>query len=195
MNQSHVALWWLPVGAGGHFVVHTSRLWEAIRARREHRAAHQLFHAALEVFADRHRYVIEMTPAWGWHDKGRNVVATGPVLSPRLGRSRLFRYEVRCWDGGEIPDKAYAPVPPLLFSLGPEQAVSLVQRVAGVPRHVWGRDPGGTGDMWNSNSVVSWLLCAVDVDAAALVPPCDGSAPGWAAGVAIAGLGSPDSGI
>ncbi|WP_413452372.1 hypothetical protein AA0Y32_11110 [Georgenia phoenicis] len=56
-------LWWLPVGAGGHVVVHTSRWWERLQARREHRAPEPLLHAALEVYTDTSRYVVEMTPA------------------------------------------------------------------------------------------------------------------------------------
>ena len=34
----------------------------------------------------------------------RGVVAEGPVGSRWAGRLRIFRYEVRCWRGGIIPD-------------------------------------------------------------------------------------------
>ncbi|WP_141005203.1 hypothetical protein [Nocardioides humi] len=64
-----------------------------------------------------------------------------------------------------------------------------------MPRHTWGRDALGVGDMWNSNSLVAWLLQTTGIDAAALAPPGDGAAPGWAAGIAAArGTLSPPSG-
>lgn len=47
-------------------------------------------------------------------------------------------------------------------------------------------DEMDTGDMWNSNSVVSWVLtCAGLLDAAGEPPP-GGRAPGWQAGVVVA---------
>ena len=64
-DDAGAALWWLPVGAGGRVVVHTSGWWEWYRAWREHRRPAPLFHAALEVTAGDTRYVIEMAPAWG----------------------------------------------------------------------------------------------------------------------------------
>jgi hypothetical protein len=38
-----VVLWWLPVGAGGHVVRHTSGWWELLDAFRAHRAPQPLF--------------------------------------------------------------------------------------------------------------------------------------------------------
>ncbi|MEH6821716.1 MAG: hypothetical protein V7706_17400 [Dietzia psychralcaliphila] len=186
MNGERVALWWLPVGAGGHVAIHTSRWWESYRAVRENRHPSPLFHAALEVFTEQGRHVIEMAPAWGPLSGSSGVVATGPVGLSWLGRSRLFRYEVRCLRGGEIPDRAWALTPPTLFPLTAPEAEALLGRVAAVPRHTWGRDALGTGEMWNSNSLVSWLLQTSGIDAAALVPPGGGSAPGWSAGVEAA---------
>src|SRR5215211_3800770 len=60
-----IALWWLPVGAGGHVVRHTSRWWELLDAHRAHRHPQPLFHAALEVRTGESNYVIEMAPNWG----------------------------------------------------------------------------------------------------------------------------------
>jgi len=37
--------------------------------------------------------------------------------------------------------------------------------------------------MWNSNSVIAWILAASGVDAAAVQPPAGGRAPGWEAGL------------
>lgn len=177
-------LWWLPVGAGGHIVIHTSRWWELFRARREHRHPRALLHAALEVFDGDARYVIEMTPAWGGRAPSRGVVATGPVGARWLGVSKLFRYEVRCWRDGDIPDRAWAVGPPIRFPLARSEARALLSRVPAVPRLTWGRDAFGIGDMWNSNSLVSWLLHTSGVDATRLDPPAGHTAPGWRSGIA-----------
>ncbi len=184
-------LWWLPVGAGGHVVIHTSRWWESLRARRDRRSPRPLFHAALEVTDGDALYVIEMTPAWGTAPEPRGVVAEGPVGTRWLGASRFFRYEVRCWPGGTIPDTAWAVEPPMRLPLSPADACALLTRVAQVPRLVWGRDAFGIGDMWNSNSLISWLLQTSGIDANALTPPGDGSAPGWRSGVVAAGRLAP----
>lgn len=138
MSQALVRLWWLPVGAGGHVVTRTSRWWERWRAMREKRPPQQLFHSALEVTTDGSRYAIEMTPAWGQGSGPRGVVATGPVGLRSLGALRLFRYEVRCWRSGEIPDLAYAPAPPVDLRVTSGCAGDLITRVAEVPRLVWG---------------------------------------------------------
>ncbi|MEP7763296.1 hypothetical protein [Sanguibacter sp. 25GB23B1] len=188
MTGPHVDLWWLPVGAGGHVVIHTSRWWELLRARREHRHPRPLFHAALEAFDGDGRYVIEMTPAWGQPAGSRGVVANGPVGAQRLGRLRSFRYEVRCWEDGTIPDKDWAVGPPARFALTPDDARALLGRVATVPPLTWGRDVLDVGDMWNSNSLVSWLLHTSGIDASDLAPPHGGSAPGWRSGIAAAML-------
>jgi hypothetical protein len=58
--------------------------------------------------------------------------------------------------------------------------------VPSVPTPVWGRDELDTGDMWNSNSVVSWLLTSAGIDPDTIAPPPGGRAPGWRAGVAVA---------
>lgn len=182
MEPAMVRLWWLPVGAGGHVVIHTSRWWELWRSHRERRLPQPLFHAALEVLNSGSRFTIEMTPAWGQGRAGRGVVATGPVGLRALGRIRLFRYEVRCWRNGVIPDLAYAPEPPVVFILAAPDAAVLLARVSQVPRHVWGAKMAG-GDMWNSNSLVSWLLQESGIDAAFHHPPLGGRAPGWRAGI------------
>lgn len=179
-------LWWLPVGAGGHVVVHTSRWWERWRALRERRGPRPLFHAALEVAGDEERYVIEMAPAWGSHAGSRGVVATGPVGMRVLGRSRLFRYEIRCRDDGVLPDREYAPEPPRRLPLEEGTACDIRGRLRTAPLHVWGRDPFGAGDMWNSNSLIAWLLETSGVDTRDLRPPRNGVAPGWIAGLVAA---------
>ena len=40
--------------------------------------------------------------------------------------------------------------------------------------------------MWNSNSVVSWVIARSGLDAESIKPPAGGRAPGWHAGLEIA---------
>ncbi|QRY39569.1 hypothetical protein JVX92_08375 [Microbacterium hominis] len=189
MTGSHADLWWLPVGAGGRVVVRTSRWWESLRALRARRPPRPLFHAALEVFDGEAEYVIEMTPAWGGPVGPRGVVAEGPVGSRRLGGSRLFRYEIRCWKDGVIPDRRWAVEPPRRLALSPAAAGALIARAGRAPRFVWGRDPFGIGDMWNSNSLIAWLLEGSGIDTAEIAPPRGGDAPGWRCGAVAARRG------
>jgi hypothetical protein len=55
-----------------------------------------------------------------------------------------------------------------------------------VPTPVWGRDELGTGEMWNSNSVISWLLARAGIETDNLRPPAGGRTPGWNAGLVVA---------
>jgi hypothetical protein len=181
-----VHLLWLPLGAGGRFVRANGRLYEALAARLAHREPRDLYHAALEVHAEDGRYVIEQAPAWGapWPDRG--VVAEGPVGLRPLGRLRLFRYEVRRWRDGVIPDRDEAVGEPVAVPTDPARTRRLLDLVPQVPAATWGRDDANAGEMWNSNSVVAWLLAASGHDAAAIAPPVHGAAPGWRAGLAAA---------
>jgi hypothetical protein len=55
-----------------------------------------------------------------------------------------------------------------------------------IPTPVWGRDELGTGEMWNSNSVIAWIVARSGLEAEAIYPPAGGRAPGWRAGVVVA---------
>jgi hypothetical protein len=66
------------------------------------------------------------------------------------------------------------------------KARQVLELVASVPALVWGRDEMGAGDMWNSNSVVAWLLERAGLEAASIRTPDGGRAPGWTAGIVIA---------
>jgi hypothetical protein len=181
-----VVLWWLPVGAGGHVVRHTSWWWELLDAHRAHRPPQPLFHAALEVSVGGHRHVIEMAPNWGGPPAvDRGVVTTGPVGLRVLGRSRLFRYEVRCWRDGTLPDRAWAIGGPVLVTNDGFTAQSLLDHIHEVPALTWGRTVPPSGEMWNSNSLIAWLLRVSGVPICHLHPPAGGRAPGWAAGAAV----------
>ena len=185
-GSSVVDLYWLPLGAGGHSVRFNGRAYEALIAAIERRARCDLYHSALEVRLPAGRYVIEMTPVVGGGSSEHGVVAGGPVGSRMLGWTNLFRYEVRCWRDGQIPDKAEAVESPRVISLSPALAQRILDLAPLVPTPTWGRDELKTGDMWNSNSLISWLLVSAGVEIDQVPLPVGGRAPGWDAGVAAA---------
>lgn len=185
-GSAEVQLHWLPLGAGGHVVAWNGRVYEAICARRQHRRRAQLFHGALSLRLGRASYVVEMGPAWGNASGERGVVVEGPVGLPALGRSRLFRYEVRAWRGGSIPDLEFAVGEPMVMSRDPTRAANLLALTHQVPPLTWGRDELGLGEMWNSNSIIAWLLLRSGHDLQNARPPGRGRAPGWDSGIALA---------
>lgn len=196
---SGVALYWLPLGADGNPVVRWSgQAYEAIDARRDHRVRRPLFHSALRVRLDDTSYVVEVAPAWGAPRCDHGVVGWGAVGMKLLGRSRFFTYEVRRWRGGEIPDVDRAVESPVDLDATNWQARALLALVPVCPTPVWGRDDLDAGDMWNSNSVIAWLVTRAGLDGEGQAPPRHGRAPGWDAGIRVAtrqgrhdGLGRP----
>jgi len=182
-----VDLYWLPLGAGGHSVRWNGRVFEAVAARLQHRPPRDLYHSALIVTLPEGEYVIEQAPAWGRDGALRGVVAEGAVGSRLAGRLRLFRYEVRRWRGGVIPDLEEAVGSPRRLTDDPELARRLLELVPTVPTPVWGLDELHAGEMWNSNSFISWLLVRSGVPADGVEPPPGGRAPGWRAGLVVAG--------
>ena len=190
-DLARVDLHWLPLGAGGHSVRWNGRAFETLAALREHRHPADLYHSALEVFTGPDRYVLEMTPSWGGPAGPRGVVREGPVGFRRLGVSRVFRYEVRCWRDGTIPDLADAVGGPRRVSTDLVRARRLLSVAPSVPALTWGRDELGTGDMWNSNSIVAWVLASSGHDTGSIAPPRGGRAPGWSAGLVAAARGLP----
>jgi hypothetical protein len=182
-----VDVFWIPLGAGagGTLVRFSGRVYEAGAAAIGRRPRCELYHSALEVTVDDVTATIEMAPVWT-KSGDRGVVAEGPVGAPLLGRSRLFRYEVRCWREGSIPDVAAAVGGPHNVSSDAAKAEAILDLVPQFPVMTWGRDEFQTGDMWNSNSLVSWLLARSELLTPGVRPPCGGRAPGWDAGLAAA---------
>jgi hypothetical protein len=181
-----IYLYWLPLGAGGNFVRLNGRLYEAIKARLQHRKPNDLYHSGLEVVVPEGRYVIEQTPVINHDGPERGVVAEGPVGARWAGRWRIFRYEVRRWRDGVIPDADEAVDSPQRLSTSVDQARRLLALVPQVPALVWGRDELNSGEMWNSNSIISWLLARAGLEVAFIKPPTGGRAPGWNAGLMLA---------
>jgi hypothetical protein len=185
-TESGIDLYWLPLGAGGHSVRLNGRVYETLVAGLERRARRELYHSALEVRVPEGRFVIEMTPVTPGEGAERGVVAEGAVGARAAGRFRLFRYEVRRWHGGSIPDVGEAVESPQRLSADPDCARRLLELVPQVPTPVWGRDELRAGDMWNSNSLTSWLLARGGLDVEAIEPPSGGRAPGWPSGIVVA---------
>jgi hypothetical protein len=189
-TSAGVDLYWIPLGAGAHVVRISGGIYEAIAARLRRRARCDLYHSALIATTGDGSFVIEMTPiadSRGRQDRG--VVSEGPVGMRWAGRLRVFRYEIHRWRDGVIPDLAQAVDSPVRVTSDAALAQAVLDLVASVPTPTWGRDELRTGDMWNSNSVVAWLLARTGLDAAACGPPPGGRAPGWDAGIATAQRG------
>lgn len=186
-SGDRVDLYWLPLGAGGPGVVRWSgRAAERLAAAAARRRPCDLYHAGLVAIVDDVAHAIEMAPAWGSGSAGRGVVAQGAVGHPVLGRSRWFRYEVRCRAGGRLPDAQHAVGGPRTLPADPACAAGIVALVARCPAPTWGRDELAAGEGWTSNSLVAWLLVTSGVDLAGVGPPVGGRAPGWSAGVRTA---------
>jgi len=181
-----VDLFWLPLGAGGHFVKLNGRAYEAVAARLQRRPARDLYHSALQVQVPEGTFVIEQAPVHDWSGEGRGVVAEGAVGARWAGRFRIFRYEIRLWLDGRIPDVAEAVDSPRRLSDDEDRARRVLDAVAEVPTPVWGRDELRTGEMWNSNSVIAWVTARSGIDAEPIQPPPGGRAPGWRAGLELA---------
>ena len=141
-SDSGVDLYWLPLGAGGHFVRLNGRLFEAAVSRLEHRPACDLYHSALEVRVPEGRFVIEQTPVPDGHGARRGVVAGGAVGAQWAGRFRIFRYEVRRWLDGVIPDIGERVDSPQRLTDDPERAHRLLGLV---PSSLL---PSGVGTSW-----------------------------------------------
>jgi hypothetical protein len=186
VTKGCVDLYWLPLGAGGRCVRLNGRMYEGIVARMAGREPLALYHSALEVHVPAGRFVIEMAPVWNRRDPQRGVVGEGSVGLRGLGRFELFRYEVRCWRDGHIPDVDEAVESPQHLSHDPIRAQRVLELLPAFPRRTWGADEQHTGDMWNSNSLVSWLLARSGHDVTTVTPPPGGRAPGWSAGLAVA---------
>ena len=189
-TQAAVDLYWLPLGAGGQSVRLNGRVFEAVVARIERRDRCDLYHSALEVRVPEARYVIEQAPIRPNERAERGVVAEGAVGAHAAGRLRLFRYEIRCWPGGVIPDIDEAVDSPQRLTNDLRHAQRVLEVVRAVPTPVWGRDELCAGEMWNSNSIIAWVIVRSGLDINLVRLPARGRAPGWHAGLVVATRGS-----
>jgi hypothetical protein len=179
-------LYWLPLGAGGHSVRLNGRAYEAVVATSHGRRRRDLYHSALVVCVPDGRFVIEQAPIPDGCGRERGVVGEGPVGTRWAGHWRIFRYEIRRWRHGVIADIDEAVDSPCRVTDDPLAAQRLLDLVPSVPLAVWGRDELRVGEMWNSNSLTSWLIVSAGLDPATVPFPVHGRAPGWAAGADVA---------
>jgi hypothetical protein len=187
-DQSHghgVELLWIPLGSGQRVVRISGRIFEALSAWSQRRPRRDLYHSALIVRVPHGRFTIEVAPVEDRNGERRGAIAEGPVGTKWAGRWRVFRYEVRRWRDGNIPDASSATSRQRLPA-DVRCAQRLLDVLPSVPVPVWGRDELGAGEMWNSNSVVSWALSCGGIDAASIQLPPGGRAPGWDAGLIVA---------
>jgi hypothetical protein len=185
--ETGIYLYWLPLGAGGSYVKLNGRIFELVQAELEKRLPLDLYHTALKVRVPEGLFVVENCwPIPNADGSTRGVVVEGPVFSRRFRRLSALRYEVRLWRDGVIADIAEAVASPQCLSRDPRQARRLLELADSVPPLVWGRDQEATGDMWNSNSVISYLLARSGVPTDGVEPPPGGRAPGWHAGLELA---------
>ena len=182
-----VDLYWIPLGAGASVVRANGWLLSTLAGLLRNRSRRPIYHSALVAHSEAGSFAIEMTPVTD--DKGldeRGVVAQGRVGLRWLGRFRVFRYEIHRWRDGVIPDLAAAIDGPVRVTNDPATTQRILDLVPRVPTPTWGRDELKAGGMWNSNSVIAWVLASAGIDDAAGVPPMLGTAPGWEAGLAVA---------
>jgi len=175
-----------PDEAIGAVVRLNGRVFEAAAARAARRPACDLYHSALEVRVGTARFVIEQAPVRDDRGERRGVVAEGPVGIRWAGRFRILRYETRRWRDGRIPDVDEAVDSPRRLTDERSRAQRVLDLVPQVPTPVWGRDDLKTGDMWNSNSVIAWLIARSGIDTESIHPTTAGRAPGWHAGLVVA---------
>jgi hypothetical protein len=185
LSTDGVELFWIPLGLGPHgaLVRVSGRLYEAVAAARARRTRCRLYHTALEVRADGVSTWVELEVPVRRGSHG--IVAEGPVGARWLGRWRWFRFEVHCWTGGAIPDASRVGQR-VTVSTASTDARRVLALVPDFPIHTWGRDEQHAGEMWNSNSLVSWLLSRAGLWGDGIEPPPGGRAPGWDAGRRVA---------
>lgn len=184
-----VDLFWIPLGAGAHAAKTSGKIFEALAAFLQQRPRRDLYHSALEIYAPEGRYVVEQTPVPDVSGDVRGVVGGGAVGARWLGRYRVFRYEIRRWLGGSIPDVHDAVASPVRIVDDPAVARRILDVLPTIPCPVWGRDELRAGEMWNSNSVIAWALSRGGADMAMINPPPGGRAPGWHAGLVVSARG------
>lgn len=184
MSAQHgsVDLYWIPLGAGARFVRLNGIAYEAAMAAVQRRRRRSLYHSVLALDLPHGRYLVEMTPQPDAAAVERGVVAEGPVGLRVLGHLRLFRYEVRRWRDGIVPDLSHAVSSPVRLSDDAQLAQRVFDALPLVPRLVWGRDELGARDMWSCNSITSWALTIAGIDVDAIPAPPNARAPGWEAG-------------
>ncbi len=179
-------LYWIPLGTGGHFLKYIGWITESVKAVVHRHKRQDLYHTALRVTTPEGAYFIEQAPTERGPGNTRGVVSEGPVFMRQLGSIKFFRYENRCWFNGSIPDIAFAVGGPIIVTQSEDKVRNILDSIRKVPTPTWGRDENALGEMWNSNSVISWVLTTSGIDLNSVLPPDSGRGPGWEAGKILA---------
>lgn len=187
-HAASLDLYWIPLGAGGRVVRLSGKIYEALLSLAQRRKTCELYHSALVAELPEGITTIEVGPVWdaiaGATERGQAI--SGPVGLRVLSRWSWFRYEVRCWRDGVIPDLATAVGGPVRLTTDETVVRRALLQPAAVPPLTWGRDELHLGEMWNSNSVIAWILVRAGIDASMIRPPARGRAPGLNAGLGLA---------
>jgi hypothetical protein len=184
--EAAVKLYWVPLGARQRSLSVSGKVFEAISALVHRRSRCDMYHSAVEIVLPDGRYVIELTAVPDLHGSQRGVVGEGPVGSRWAGHVRRLRYEIRCGPNGVLSGANLPSSAPVRMTADTASAERVLEMVPGVPHLAWGRDEIHAGDIWNSNSVVSWLLDSSGIDVGGVETPAVGRAPGWQAGLTAA---------
>jgi hypothetical protein len=180
-----VDLYWIPLGAGQPSVRFNGFVYERVVSLIQYRTPRAIYHSALCLTLPEARYMVEMTPEHR-NPEDRGVVARGAVGSRLVRGIRLFRYEIRRWPEGVVPDLAFAVDSPVRVTDDPARTRRVFDALAFVPTPVWGRDELDLGEMWTCNSVIAWALAQGGADTDSLHWPPNSCAPGWDAGLRLA---------
>jgi len=160
--------------------------WEAVSAAIARRPRAALVHSALKVgTGDGALYTIEMMPVFSGEPSPPAM--TGPVGFRWAGRSRFFRYQLRVDRDQPLPDEGWTLSVTRLTTDG-AVAGRVIALAPEVPRFTWGRRAPRTTEMWTSDSAIAWLLSTAGVDLAGASLPEGSRAPGWVAGLQVAGV-------
>ena len=127
----------------------------------------------------------------GWHLVKREEIS---VIQERVppGRAEVKHLHSRArqfffiLEGRAAIEIGEAVDSPRRLTDDPACARRLLDLVPSLPTPVWGRDELATGEMWNSNSVISWLIASSGLNPDSIQPPAGGRAPGWKAGLVVA---------
>ena len=186
-----VDLYWLPLGAGApsgsHLVGLAGKMYEALSAAVELTAAARPLPRRSRDSTGRRMLRHRGRPVTGrpWGEpRGRcrrprrHPFCRRPAALSLRNPLLVQRPHRGCRRGSRESDPAHrrtGVIARRLLELGPE-----------APTPVWGRDELRAGDMWNSNSVISWLLARAGLPVQDVSLPPDGRAPGWEAGIVVA---------
>ena len=179
VTAAAVELYWIPLGAGGHCVRFNGRIFEALDAARRAPSALRPLPRGARRPARR--------PAL--HDRARRrrrtptrraaaSSAPAPSAAATSAGCACFATRFAAGEADRSPTWTTRSAGRCRLTTDPGVARRLLDLVAAVPRPVWGRDELDAGEMWNSNSVIAWLVATAGLPADELEPAAAGQGAG-----------------